>query len=127
MMKLNTLALLATFAVAPAMAADNDGHGMANHTMAGHEMAGHEMASMEGAAGVVEAQAEGIVNAVNNEGSTINISHAPIAAFRWPAMTMDLAVADPALLDQVKAGDKVTFTLHKYDDVTYAITQIQKQ
>ena len=43
----------------------------------------------------------------------VTIKHGPIKSLDMPAMTMVFQVRDPALLDQVKAGDKVNFVAEK--------------
>jgi Cu(I)/Ag(I) efflux system protein CusF len=62
------------------------------------------------------AQASGVINSVNPEQHKINLSHGPIQAFGWPAMTMDFAV-DPSIdLSALKAGMKVDFSVAKSAD-----------
>jgi Cu/Ag efflux protein CusF len=43
-----------------------------------------------------------------------------------PGMTMVFQVTDPAMLDQVKAGDKVLFTADKVGG-GYVVTKIEPQ
>jgi Cu(I)/Ag(I) efflux system protein CusF len=52
----------------------------------------------------------GVVKAVNAKAGTVKIHHAPIAALKWPAMTMDFK-ASPQVLAAAKTGKSVTFTL----------------
>jgi Cu/Ag efflux protein CusF len=42
-----------------------------------------------------------------------------------PAMTMVFQVKDPAMLDQVKAGDKIKFAADKVNGA-YTVTRIEK-
>jgi len=42
-----------------------------------------------------------------------------------PAMTMVFQIKDPAVLDQIKAGDKVKFLVEKTGG-TFVITEIQR-
>jgi len=65
---------------------------------------------------------EGVINSVG-EGE-VNISHQPITALGWGAMTMDLQVMDKVDLTKVKAGDKVHFTLKKTGEHNYVIDMI---
>ena len=44
------------------------------------------------------------------EGRTITLSHAPVPALNWPAMTMSFTLADPAQAKDLKPGDRVQFT-----------------
>lgn len=57
----------------------------------------------------------GKVNSVNLEAGTINLTHGPIKSLRWPAMTMDFKVHDPALAKDLKPGDQVDFELVKME------------
>lgn len=43
------------------------------------------------------------------DASSITLSHQPVPAIGWPAMTMTFRVADPALLRGYKKGDRVRF------------------
>lgn len=43
-------------------------------------------------------------------GDRVTLSHEPIPALQWPAMTMQFRLPDPAMASGVKAGDRVTFT-----------------
>ena len=56
---------------------------------------------------------EGEVRKVDKDAKKITIRHAPIVHLDMPAMTMVFQVKDPALLDQVKTGDKVRFAAEK--------------
>jgi len=60
-----------------------------------------------------DALADGEIRKVDRDASKITIRHGPIANLDMPAMTMVFQVKDPALLDQVKAGDKVKFVADK--------------
>src|SRR3569623_3951 len=69
--------------------------------------------------------ASGVVRQVKPEAGKLKISHEPIAARGWPAMTMDFRVADKAMLEGLSVGDKVAFQLGK-DARGMMITGIQK-
>ena len=56
--------------------------------------------------------AEGVVNAVKNKENKLNITHGPVVGL-MSGMTMDFAVVDPSMLDLVKAGSKIRFTLSR--------------
>lgn len=71
------------------------------------------------------ALAEGEIRRVDKAAKKLTIKHGPIASIDMPAMTMVFQVRDPALLDQVKAGDKVKFQAEK-DGGQYVVTKIQK-
>ena len=57
------------------------------------------------------AKATGVVNSVDVAHRTINLSHKPISAFGWPAMTMDFPVADDVDLTQIRPGMRVDATM----------------
>jgi Cu(I)/Ag(I) efflux system protein CusF len=57
------------------------------------------------------ATATGTVKKVDPAKHTVNLSHGPIPAINWPAMTMDFAVAPDVNLSAVKPGQEVEFTL----------------
>jgi len=61
----------------------------------------------------------GEVVKVDKAAAKITLKHGPIKNLDMDAMTMVFRVADPAMLDKVKAGDKVRF---EADRVNGAIT-----
>jgi Cu(I)/Ag(I) efflux system protein CusF len=62
---------------------------------------------------------EGEVRKVDKEAGKITLKHGPIPNLEMTGMTMVFRVKDPAMLDAVKAGDKVRF---KADKVQGALT-----
>lgn len=56
---------------------------------------------------------EGEVRKVDMDAKKITIRHGVIENLGMPPMTMVFQVRDPALLDQVKAGDKIRFVAEK--------------
>lgn len=71
------------------------------------------------------ATGSGKVNKINNEAGLINISHEEIPALKWPAMTMDIKVADRKILSGVKPGQLVSFGLIKDPKAGYVISHIE--
>ncbi|MCC7347534.1 MAG: copper-binding protein [Variibacter sp.] len=55
----------------------------------------------------------GEVRKVDKEAGKLTLKHAAIPNLDMPDMTMVFRVKDPAMLDQVKAGDKVRFAADK--------------
>ncbi|MGC2855545.1 copper-binding protein [Novispirillum sp. DQ9] len=92
-------------------------HG-SGHGTSGHGSAGHAKAAAEAIAGT------GTVNAIDAGKRTVNVTHAPIPAIGWPAMTMDFAVAQGVDLAPLKAGDAIAFTLSRGADGIYLIDGI---
>jgi Cu(I)/Ag(I) efflux system protein CusF len=56
-----------------------------------------------------DAMTEGEVRKVDTENHKITLKHGEIKNLDMPAMTMVFQVADPKMLDKLKAGDKVRF------------------
>ena len=65
--------------------------------------------------GMPAAMTEGEVRKVDKEANKITLKHGDIKNLGMPGMTMVFHVKDTALLDKVKAGDKVKFTAEKAD------------
>ena len=65
----------------------------------------------------------GTVNFVDAAAGTVNLSHDPIKTLKWPKMTMDFTVQNPATLKDLKPGMEVDFELTKIGGA-YQITKI---
>ena len=57
----------------------------------------------------------GEVKKIDREAGKLTLKHGDIKNLDMPGMTMVFQVKDAALLDKVKAGDKVNFTAEKAD------------
>jgi Cu(I)/Ag(I) efflux system periplasmic protein CusF len=68
--------------------------------------------------------ADGEILKVAKETKKITIRHGPIPSLDMPPMTMTYQVKDPALLRQVKAGDKIRFLADKIDGA-YTIIRVE--
>lgn len=68
--------------------------------------------------------ADGEIRKVDVDAKKITVRHGPLANLDMPAMTMVFQVKDAAMLDQVKAGDKVKFLAEKQSGA-YTITHIE--
>lgn len=66
----------------------------------------------------------GVVKSVDPATGSITLAHEPIKTLNWPAMTMGFKVKDKALLDKVKPGDKVQFSLTQ-SGKDYVVTSIK--
>ena len=78
------------------------------------------LAFMIGAAGsstaaaadaTANAKAEGEVRRLDREAGKVTVRHGPIQAWDMPGMTMVFRVKDPAMLDRMKVGDRITMTV----------------
>jgi len=67
---------------------------------------------------------KGTVVSENKSGGNVTFKHEPFTAIGWGAMTMNFKVKDKMLLDKVKKGDKVEFTLVPEGE-DYVITSIK--
>lgn len=81
--------------------------------------------AMIAASAMAQQSSDGEIRKVDKEARKITIQHGPIQNLGMPPMTMVFQVKDAALLDQVKAGDKVKFTAEKVGGA-YTVTTIEK-
>jgi Cu(I)/Ag(I) efflux system protein CusF len=66
----------------------------------------------------------GEVRKVDKDAGKLTIKHAPIPNLDMPDMTMVFRVKEPAMLDRVKAGDKVQFAAEKIGG-QFTVVQIE--
>ena len=70
---------------------------------------------------------EGEVRKVDKSAGKVTIKHGPLANLDMPSMTMVFRVKDPAMLDQVKEGDKIKFSADRIDGaITVTEMQVSK-
>jgi Cu(I)/Ag(I) efflux system protein CusF len=69
--------------------------------------------------------ADGEVRKLDKKAGTITIKHGPIPAIDMPPMTMMFEVANPALLDRVKPGDKIKFQAEMRPGAKATVTKIE--
>lgn len=77
------------------------------------------------AAKIVGHKAHGEIEAIDIQSHSITLSHGPVASLKWPAMTMDFVLANPAMLDGLKPGSKVDIEFVERDAGEWVITKIQ--
>lgn len=97
-----------------ATAADHSGMNMNMDMGAGKPAAADSAAAMS----------SGEVKKVDKDAGKITIKHGPLANLGMPGMTMVFRVANPAMLNQVKAGDKIAFVAEKKDGAL-TVTKIE--
>lgn len=68
---------------------------------------------------------QGEVRRIAKEQNKVTLRHGEIRTLDMPAMTMVFTVRDAALLDRVKVGDKVQFTVEKTPDGVFLVTALQ--
>ena len=71
-----------------------------------------------------QALSDGEVRKVDKDAKKITIKHGPLQNLDMPPMTMVFQVKDPAMLEQVKAGDKVKFQAEKVGGA-FTVTKIE--
>jgi Cu(I)/Ag(I) efflux system periplasmic protein CusF len=70
--------------------------------------------------------AEAEVRKINSDTGKIMLKHGPIKNLDMPPMTMVFTVKNPALINDVKVGDKIMFNVVS-ESGNYVITDIQKK
>lgn len=97
--------------------------------MAGMKMEGMKMDKMPEKPASAITLSDGEVRAVDKENKKITLKHGRIksSTVEMGPMTMQFAVKDQALLSNIKAGDKVKFTVENLDGTaTVTVLSIQK-
>ncbi|WP_179966257.1 MULTISPECIES: copper-binding protein [Massilia] len=70
------------------------------------------------------ALAEGEVKKVDKEAGKLTVQHGPLVNLNMAGMTMSFKVQDPAMLDQVKAGDKIRLRVERVNGA-FTVTKLQ--
>ncbi len=70
------------------------------------------------------ALSDGVVLSVDRIAKVVTIRHGPLQNLGMPPMTMEFQVEAPALLEQIKAGDKVRFHAHAIGGA-FTVTSIE--
>lgn len=115
MNRLITAAFIAAIAVSPLAYADS------NHAKKDH---GAHGTSAQGASAQSADMTDGEIRRVDKDAKKITIKHGPLEKLEMPAMTMVFQVSDPAMLERVKAGDKVKFQAEKVGGA-FTVTKIE--
>ena len=66
----------------------------------------------------------GEVRKVDKDARKLTIKHEPLQNLDMPAMTMVFQVSEPAMLEQVKAGDRIRFQAEKIGGA-FTVTKIE--
>ena len=67
---------------------------------------------------------DGEIRKVDKDTKKLTIKHGPIQNLDMPPMTMVFQVKDPEILERVKAGDKVKFSVEKSAGA-YIVTDLE--
>lgn len=124
----------ADIAAAPAdeqTASSGMDHGEMDHSdmasddmQAGMDHGGMDHGAMSGGMMAAEASAEGVINAIDPDAGSVNITHPPMPEINWPEMTMDIPVAAMVDLSGFSEGDAVRFTVRRGRDDVFRIVDM---
>ncbi|NTX25986.1 copper-binding protein [Burkholderia pyrrocinia] len=81
-----------------------------------------DMAGMDMSGGAKQGMSHGEIRKVDTATAKLTIKHGPLDNLGMDAMTMAFKVKDPAMLSQVKVGDKIDFVA---EDVGGALTVVE--
>jgi|GEM_PF-1072533 len=70
-------------------------------------------------------EAEGVVKKIKTSDKKLTISHGPIKSLGMDGMTMDFAVYDPSMLDEVEEGHKISFVLEEDKSGNLVIMELE--
>ena len=69
--------------------------------------------------------AEGKLVSIDLKAGTVSVSHQPIPSLKWPAMTMDFILANPALVTGVKPGTPISIEIVERKPGEWVITSLK--
>ena len=109
--------------------------GMTGGDMNHEQMAGGDMqagmdhgdmdhGAMSGGMAAAEATAEGVLNTIDPDAGSVNITHPPMPEIDWPEMTMDVPVTGTVDLSGFSEGDAVRFTVRRGRDDVFRIVEM---
>ena len=90
------------------------------------DMGNMDMSSSAKPAGANAAMSHGEIRKVDAAAGKLTIKAGPIENLGMEAMTMEFKVKDPAMISQVKVGDKIDFVAEEVNGVA-TVTRLQKQ
>lgn len=67
----------------------------------------------------------GVVQAIKSADKKITVKHGPIESLGMMGMTMDFKVYDPAMLDEVKEGHKISMMIEQDADGGFTIMELE--
>ena len=72
----------------------------------------------------VSHQATGTLDAVDAKAGSVTVTHGPVASLKWPGMTMDFVLANPALVEKVKPGSTIAIEFVERKPGEWVITRM---
>jgi len=110
---------------APAFAEAESGHHHAEGPAATGSTLPEPARSDPAHADRVRADGVGLLHKIDAESRVVNLTHEPIAAVGWPAMTMEFQVEPGVVLEGYVAGDRVRFTMEEREDYQYVLVALE--
>ncbi len=68
---------------------------------------------------------DGTIDGIDKTAKKLTISHGPIKSLGMGPMTMDFSVVDPAMLTEVKKGQKIKFYAIKDKQGNFVVTDLE--
>lgn len=87
----------------------------------------HQKASpptLQAPSAAIADMSEGVVRKIDKDAGKITLKHGELKNLQMPAMSMVFRVKDPAMLQQVKVGDQVSFVAEKVGG-QFTLTRIE--
>ncbi|MDP2811960.1 MAG: efflux RND transporter periplasmic adaptor subunit [Rhodocyclaceae bacterium] len=75
--------------------------------------------------GPVSHQATGTLDAIDARAGSVTVSHGPVASLKWPGMTMDFVLANPALTEKLKPGSAIAIEFVERKPGEWVITRLE--
>lgn len=69
-------------------------------------------------------RAEGTVDSIDAAAGSLMLQHGPVPSLKWPAMTMEFKVANPALVQGLKPGSAIDFEFVERQPGEWVVTRI---
>ena len=69
--------------------------------------------------------ATGTLDAIDAKAGSVTVTHGPVASLKWPTMTMDFVLANPALTEKIKSGSAVSIEFVERKPGEWVITRME--
>lgn len=126
MKALTPLALAAAFTLAAASTAFAQQSDHSAHHAASAQATASQANADDKNGGTAAQMADGEIKKVNLEAEKITIRHSELKNLGMPAMTMVFRAKDPAMLGQIKEGDRIKFVAERVGG-QLTVTQMEVQ
>ena len=73
----------------------------------------------------VSHQASGTLDAIDAKAGSVTVTHGPVASLKWPGMTMDFVLANPALTEKLKPGSAISIEFVERKPGEWVITRME--